>query len=475
MISLALVIALLATFSACKKSSIAEDSFYSDYDELPEITQQEDGETGTDSNEQGSNKGSGKSKTKNNSSGNNGGSTSNNDYNPYTDLTSKYKGKTVRILTWWTISSKSNAFEQAVIDKMKKELGITLKVVTTTQELYQTKLTSMIASNDSPDLAFMDSTSFPIMILKNKVVPLDTNIIDLKNDKEISVSTMDNFKWDGKYYGINCMGNWQGGPYLLYYNKTAIRQKGYKTPYELYKAGKWNWDTFAELAKNMTDKTKNYYGFGCEDPDQVAFLDSIRTDFVKYSGTTIINNLDDPNLTKVLTFLSNLRANGYMAPENNGGASDKRAMTVKGTWAMQSSQADSMWGDSCEAVPVPSPAGQKQVIASDARVLCVCRGSKNPEAALYAARYFLDPDNYDMNSEIRSQQLREMFKITTSSDQIFSGTGRGVASYNGEEQFWKLLWLTRESAADIPVALKSSKNVIDGAISKINEDIKAFN
>ena len=73
------------------------------------------------------------------------------------------------------------------------------------------------------------------------------------------------------------------------YNKTAIVQKGYKTPLELYRAGEWNWDTFAELAKNMTDKDKEIYGFGCEDPVLQAFLASTKTDFVKIEGTTIKN------------------------------------------------------------------------------------------------------------------------------------------------------------------------------------------
>lgn len=397
-----------------------------------------------------------------------------NDITQNVDNKDKFKGKTVKMLFNWDVNK--NSFEKNAIDNIKKDLGITVKPIVTTQELYQTKLTSMIASNDSPDVCFMDETDFPTMILKNKIVPIDTSILDIEKDTELSLPVMDIFKWDGKYYGIACPGTWQGGPYVIIYNKTAIVQKGYKTPLELYRAGNWNWDTFAELAKNMTDKSKNFYGFGCADDVLTAFLSSIKTDFVRLDGTKIKNNLDDANLTKALTFLSELRKNGYMNPENNGGKSTARAMSLYSTWVLQKAHYKNAVGtENIEIVPVPSPKGQTPVTAYDARVFCIARGAKNPEAAHYAMRYFVDPDNYDMENDIEVKQAREMFFELSKSKNVYAGIGQGVASYNNSEDFWGLLWLTRESPEDIPVKLQAKKSVIDGIISKIESDIKLFN
>ena len=321
LICLFLAGAMLFAVVGCKNSKtvISDDSFYDDY---------YDGDTVSgdmnDNNTSGNNA-SGNNASGNNTSGNNVSSKGNSSRHKSPanngnvngddhDITqnvkdkNKFKGKIVKMLVSWDI--KNNSFEMNAIKNLKKDLGITIKPVVTTIELYQTKLTSMIASKDSPDICYMDSSGFPTMILKNKIVPIDTNIIDIKKDIELSIPVMDLFKWNGKYYGIACPGSWQGGPYVLLYNKTAIVQKGYKTPLELYRKGDWNWDTFAELAKNMTDKSKGFYGFGCDDTVQQAFLASIKTDFVKFEGKTIKNNLDDPKLTKALTFLSELRKNG---------------------------------------------------------------------------------------------------------------------------------------------------------------------
>lgn len=487
LICLFLAGAMLFAVVGCKdsKTVISDDSFYDDY---------YDGETVSDDmndNNTSGNNASGNNTSGNNTSGNNVSSKGNSSRHKSPanngnvngddhDITqnvkdkNKFKGKIVKMLVSWDI--KNNSFEMNAIKNLKKDLGITIKPVVTTIELYQTKLTSMIASKDSPDICYMDSSGFPTMILKNKIVPIDTNIIDIKKDIELTIPVMDLFKWNGKYYGIACPGSWQGGPYVLLYNKTAIVQKGYKTPLELYRKGDWNWDTFAELAKNMTDKSKGFYGFGCDDTVQQAFLASIKTDFVKFEGKTIKNNLDDPKLTKALTFLSELRKNGYTNPEINGGKSTSRAMTVYSTWILQKKHWKTALGtEATECVPIPSPKGQEAVTAFDAKVFCIARGAKNPEAALYAARYFIDPDNYDMTTEIESKQMREMFYELGKSKNVFGGLGRGVASYNAEEDYWKLLYLTRESAENIPVRLKEQKTLIDGAISKIESDSKLFN
>lgn len=42
------------------------------------------------------------------------------------------------------------------------------------------------------------------------------------------------------------------GFYLIYYNKTMLEQAGAEDPYELYKAGEWDWDAMGRIAKQVT-------------------------------------------------------------------------------------------------------------------------------------------------------------------------------------------------------------------------------
>ncbi len=58
---------------------------------------------------------------------------------------------------------------------------------------------------------------------------------------------------DGKIYGIAVKDD----PEVIIYNKKYIKDMGFETPYELYKSGKWDWNAFRTLAKNMTYDSDN--------------------------------------------------------------------------------------------------------------------------------------------------------------------------------------------------------------------------
>lgn len=44
----------------------------------------------------------------------------------------------------------------------------------------------------------------------------------------------------------------QTGLYVIFYNKTMLQQAGAEDPYELYKAGEWDWDAMGRIAKQVT-------------------------------------------------------------------------------------------------------------------------------------------------------------------------------------------------------------------------------
>jgi len=60
----------------------------------------------------------------------------------------------------------------------------------------------------------------------------------------------------GKLYGL-AGASFVGG---IYYNTKLFADAGLPTPFELYRQGKWNWDTFLESAKKITKSDKSIMG-----------------------------------------------------------------------------------------------------------------------------------------------------------------------------------------------------------------------
>jgi multiple sugar transport system substrate-binding protein len=76
------------------------------------------------------------------------------------------------------------------------------------------------------------------------------------NIKDIYPSTLDYMRKDGKLYGIS----FNAAPSVMFYNKTLFKEKGLKTPLELYKEGKWDYDQYLEAARKLSDPAKGVYG-----------------------------------------------------------------------------------------------------------------------------------------------------------------------------------------------------------------------
>ena len=400
---------------------------------------------------------SGDKKPSNNNSG---------EYNPYEGI-EKYKGKTIKLALWW----KPTTNEQKVIDDFKSKYGMTVKVETTPSvATYITKITSQISSGQGPDLCAIKGEDYLTFIQTNLVQPITVGKFDLEKDKKLDLATMNKLSWKGKIYGINLANNMTYSRYCIYYNKTMFENAGLKTPYKLWKENKWNWDIFAEYAKKLTTRKGNkiIYGYTGLDTTIEGWLLSNGCDFITSDGNKLINNVTSTKVQETLTFISELRENGYWCPDestftfSNGEA----AMMGEGSWIMEASCVPKNvdW----EVVPMPSPKGAKEVIPYSCTLWSIATGSKEPIAASYFIRYWLDFDNFNLKKAIPNEQAREVFEyMSDTSKNRQTGMSRSVAGYYDGAQYWSLLNVSRKSANDIPVDLKKVATVMDGIIKKI--------
>ena len=327
---------------------------------------------------------------------------------PYKNIPARLKGKTVKLLLWYAPTKE----EKECWDAFTKKTGIKWKAYSSgTTHMYDTKLASMVNSQDGLDICVMSSSGFPIRITKNLVQPIDAGKFNM-NDPAWSKDIMNMFKWGGKYYGVNIKGNWHSDPVLLYYNKTMFDSRGVKTPDKLWKEGNWNWDTFLATAQKMTytSNGKNIYGFACA--KQYLFMQSMGADFLKFSGSRIINNVNDPKVLKAWQFRADLVNRYKVDPgykDYSFFSSGQCAMYGEINYGLGTNSWWKNMTDEWGFVPFPSPKGQKLILPSDEKVYSLVRGSENPEAAAYFLRWWLDPANTDMSKTFLNKECENMF------------------------------------------------------------------
>ena len=152
---------------------------------------------------------------------------------------------------------------QTISDKLSEQLkskGITLKYEPQPVDGYFENLKVQLSSNTAPDIfwlagAFVASyaTGGTILDLKN-IAAADKDF----STKDFYAAPMTELTHGGSLWGLPR----DVGPLVIYFNEDLFTQAGLKTPAELSKAGKWNWDEFNKAAAALTDAKTGTYGFG---------------------------------------------------------------------------------------------------------------------------------------------------------------------------------------------------------------------
>lgn len=265
-LSLVLALCVTAGLAACKKKPA--DSASSDYDVVYEYYDESDGGEVLKPGNTASGGGSGTS----GGSGKKGSSKTESveveQVKDSYELTSpqekkftSLKGTTVTVTgEEKTTNANTKVFRQIV----EKKYGVKLKFVSVKGGVAgQNQIAQMVASGSGPDAFICDEVTYLRYIYANLAQPLD-KYIDTSDPLWKTVDLNDT-KWGGKQYAIT--HKWGIPGYMIAYNKTIFKENNVKTPTELYKADKWNWETFLDTAKKMTlyqadGKTVKTYGVG---------------------------------------------------------------------------------------------------------------------------------------------------------------------------------------------------------------------
>ena len=162
-----------------------------------------------------------------------------------------------------------------------------------------TRLTNLVQGKTQVDVvASYSGEDYPSYPSTKLIRPIEETMFDFTKSPYIGADKSNIANYKGQLYSIAYNNNNSIG-IVTVYNKTMFENAGMETPLELYKSGKWNWNTFREAARNLSQDTNadgNNDVFGFADYDINGLLCSNGVSLLRYDGNNYA--LDNSNAAK---------------------------------------------------------------------------------------------------------------------------------------------------------------------------------
>lgn len=200
--------------------------------------------------------------------------------------------------------------EDPVVAKFFKEYyGGEINQIVTAPEEWYSKTASMIMSGEAPDLVSFHPNGFPGVVVQDIVQPVD-DIFDIDDPVfQHLKGPWEQISLGGKHYTLPWLSM---NAEFVFYNKQMFEDAGLDTPRQYYERGEWDWNTFKELAAELTQDTNgdgetDIYGASFVGWHESLFVDSIGKDLVKTDENgNLVSNLRDPDIARGFNFLIDL-------------------------------------------------------------------------------------------------------------------------------------------------------------------------
>lgn len=217
----------------------------------------------------------------------------------------------------------------------EKKFNCNIQLVSLQWESYNSQVATAMSSGKPYDICGLHTTFWPEAGVQGLYEPLNKYIYesDLYNSKTgvgIDLNASKTFELNGNLYGVaNHTGTYVSMLQVLYYNKLMFEEVGLEDPMELYKAGKWNWNKFFEIAAKVKNPQKGKYLIGQEFSAVTMALSNGFT-YTKNQNGKVVENLSDPKFLTALNKYSEFMKN-YAGPK---GYSDDATEFYNGNYYM---------------------------------------------------------------------------------------------------------------------------------------------
>ncbi|KIL38178.1 ABC transporter substrate-binding protein [Gordoniibacillus kamchatkensis] len=310
-------------------------------------------------------------------------------------------------MTVWGAPEEVAAYKSAIARFEKKYPNITVNLQHIPTD-YDTKLTAMVAGNDVPDIAQMESASIAYPLAEQgKFYNLQEF---LSSDREINADRLvPNISYSLEPGNVIGLGP---GPesFGLFYNEDIFKDAGLAPPPS--KASEaWTWDKFVEVAKKLTIDTKgrnasdagfdpkNIKQYGVNFPtwwgSYSNFIFSNGGDFVSEDGKTFA--LNQPAAVEALQKIADLINVYHVAPSpvqaknipatNVALQTKKVAMAIDGQW-VSAGLAQSKFRYNVGVLPIM----KKPMTTVVCGMFSMFKSTKHPKEAWELMKALMDPE-----------------------------------------------------------------------------------
>lgn len=294
----------------------------------------------------------------------------------------------IKWLAHYDINPSTNGASKKVeLELFERKYGGSIKWYETTWDNRYNDLSTYVLGGEGIDFYASDTANLPKGIVSGMFQSVD-QYIDI-NDAiwQNTKTAMESYAFGGKHFMFvtNTRAN-----YYVFYNTDTLEANGLDDPWDLYKAGNWNWDTFKEMLANFVDEENDQYGLD-NWYNEIALLYSAGVPTVDTDDSGNLRfNINDPTVEKAMNFQYELYNSGLVFPIDQYNWAIQPAMMgegrqlfwIAGYWEAEGDP--SVWATQIPAdklgfVPTPSPAGSDPYQAATLEGYVLCKGASNPE------------------------------------------------------------------------------------------------
>ncbi len=402
----------------------------------------------------------------------------------FLDIPSALRGSVVQVAGW---GSDTDFDKENVYANFTALTGIEIERVFVAQSEYISKLTSLIAAEQAPDVV-TENGDFPRTLSILQPITKEATGIDV-NDPFWDKQMMDIYAVGGKHYivcGAKTGTNKAGG--AVYFNRTTLEENGIKSPNEYVAENNWNLETFEKLLGQM--KSSCGYGRAPASVDVDIWCSMFGAKQLEWSPETnkFTTTVASAQMNAALRTLLTMQDNGLVkiiAGHDDSIAHGTSGLQICGAYGLRCSPGWFYTMDmddlGFEVLPKLNADDADYPYTIGLHGYGIVQGARNPMGAGYYLRYYLNGDNFDKTKLFKNEEAQALYqRLRDNADYSTATFYRGVRMIVDPlaASGTMLSLLTAGTAAQINVNLKSVENQIEAAVSEANlliQDIIANN
>ena len=309
-------------------------------------------------------------------------------------LTGELENKTVKWFAIMDLNANSFGKDTPVSVQLFENIyGGKIEWVQTTWDTRYSDLATYILGGEGIDFySATEMDGFPMGAQSGMFVPADP-YIDWSSELwsgEVK-DLCDKFQFKGNHYVICTQAT---SDCVIVYNKDTISENGFDDPAELYKEGKWTWDTFEDMLLEFVDAENECYGLDGWWIEKGLML-TTGVPLVDMKNDQLLLNMSHPDMERAMNFQYDLNKNGLIldkaefdwAEQRHFMGEGKELFFPAGYWILERSkdQWSAEFGDNVMFVPMPKdPEADKYYMpaAMEKTGFLMCKGGQNPEGVI---------------------------------------------------------------------------------------------